>query len=180
MQATPLFFLILLFLVGMIVFGTLSFRPFLALILGGLVPIFLIFSGFFLTDKLSFLVEICKSSFFVLPTYSFPFLHSEMIFGILLFISFLIASVSYYSLSVNCKSHVRLNFLFINFAFWLSLGWSILFFTHFDAILFIPLLFICLVLSFYFSTNQSKFSNILFLVLLTAGLSYRILTLFEI
>ena len=87
------------------------------------------------------------------------------------------ALVSYFSVSLNFKLHVRLNFFFVKVALVLSVIWVGLFFYKLEVLLFVPTIFLILLLSFFFSTNQSKFVNIVFVAFIVLGLAYRVLNL---
>ena len=108
---------------------------------------------------------------------SLSLLRTDVLFAGVLLVLFLMALVSYFSVSLNFKLHVRLNFFFVNLAFVLSVIWVGLFFYKLEILLFVPIIFLILLLSFFFSTNQSKFVNIVFIAFIVLGLAYRVLNL---
>ncbi len=173
-------FLLVVFLLGMIVFSTFTVRAFCALLSGTLLPLFVFWSILFLSDNISFLYEILSKSHIHTFNQGLPILSSSVIFGAMLLLLFLISLTSYFSVSLNFKLHTRLNFFFINLAFILTTIWAGLFFYKFASLLIVPSMFLIVSVSFFFSTNQSKFANILFIVFLVSGLAYRVLNLIGI
>lgn len=171
-------YLLGIFLVGLIIFSTFTVRTFFALLSGILVPLFLVWSAFFLSDNLADLYTILTQvHVYLFDTSTLIVLRSDVLLAGVLFVLFLMALVSYFSVSLNFKLHVRLNFFFVNLAFILSVIWVGLFFYKLDVLLFVPIIFLILLLSFFFSTNQSKFVNIVFIAFIVLGLAYRVLNI---
>ena len=170
-------YLLIVFLFGMILFSTFTLRTFLAFLSGILVPLFLAWGLFYLSDNLDFLNVIWSQSHVYDFEQTVLFLRSDVVFSGLILILFLISLVSYFSVSLNFKLLVRLNFFFINLGFVLTVIWTGLFFYKVDTLVFVPIIFLIVWLSFFFSTNQSKFANIVFLVFLVCGLAYRVVNL---
>ena len=173
-------YLLLLFLFGMIVLRSFSFKVLLASILGVLVAFMVTATFFYLFDNLEFLVDMWEGhqvyDFSVWP--EIP--RSEVIYGIVILIVTIISIVSYLVMSMNFKLNVRLNFVFLHWAFWLTLLLVVIFYQHFEALIYIPLFFMVLLLSLYFSANKSRFATILFLVLFLFSITYRIASLYGI
>jgi len=170
-------YLLIVFVFGMVLFSTFSWRTFFALLSGILVPLFLACGIFYLSDNLDFLTVIVSQSHVYSFEQSIPLFSSDVLFSGMILLLFLISLVSYFSVSLNFKLHVRLNFFFINLAFVLTSIWTSLFFQSVDKLLFVPILFFILLLSFFFSTNQSKFANIAFIIFIVCGLAYRVFNL---
>lgn len=171
-------YLLVIFVIGMIIFSTFTIRTFFALLSGILVPLFLVWSAFFLSDNLPILYAILgESHLYMFDLSSLSLLRTDVLLGGVLLVLFLMALVSYFSVSLNFKLHVRLNFFFINLAFVLGVIWVALFFYKLDVLLFVPIIFLIILLSFFFSTNQSKFVNIVFIAFIVLGLAYRVLNL---
>lgn len=171
------FYLVILFLVGMVIFSTFTLRTFVALLSGIMLPLFVFWSVLFLSDNVTFLYEILSKTHIYNFNQGLSVLNSSFIFGGFLMVLFMISLFSYFSLSLNYKLHVRLNFFFINLTFVLTTIWTALFFYKFETLLLVPVMFFILLLSFFFSTNQSKFANIVFLIFIFAGLAYRVVNL---
>lgn len=172
------FYLIVIFLIGMIVFSTFTVRILFALLSGVFVPLFLAWSAFFLSDNLEMLFAILAQIHIDLFDVStLELLRSDVLFAGILLLLFLMSLGSYFSVSLNFKLHVRLNFFFINLAFILTTIWAGFFFYKLEVLLFVPIIFLILLLSFFFSTNHSKFVNIIFCAFIVLGLAYRIINL---
>ena len=80
---------------------------------------------------------------------------------------------NYYFSPSNYKLNTRLNFAFINWGFWVSMIWVVVFGAEFAQLIAIPGLFAVMCLSLYFSTNQSKVANVLFVVWVIVFVAYR-------
>ena len=170
-------FLLPLFLLGMFIFRALSLRIILAALTGVLLPAFLLVSAFFLTDSM----ESLGSVFAGLRFYDFSRIEmprSNIFMAASLLIVSAVSLISYFVTSVNYTLNVHLNFIFINWSFWLSLGWTLLFFHSYTDIIAVPLFFIVLCLSLYFSTNYNKVSSVLFLLFIAVCAAYRIFRIF--
>ena len=81
--------------------------------------------------------------------------------------------VHHYFSPSNYKLNTRLNFAFINWGFWLSMIWVVVFGAEFAQLIAIPGLFAVMCLSLYFSTNQSKVANVVFVVWFLVYVLYR-------
>ena len=102
----------------MFIFRALSLRIILAALTGVLLPAFLLVSAFFLTDSM----ESLGSVFAGLRFYDFSRVEmprSNIFMAASLLIVSAVSLISYFVTSVNYTLNVRLNFIFINWSFWL-------------------------------------------------------------
>ena len=74
-------------------------------------------SAFFLSDKLPVLSDILgQVHMYMFDLSSLTLLRTDVLLAGVLLVLFLMALISYFSVSLNFKLHVRLNFFFINLA----------------------------------------------------------------
>ncbi len=162
-----------LFLIGMFIFRAFTPRAVLAALTGILLPAFILASACYLTDSMDTLRLICDNMHF----YSFSRMdipRSDIIMAASLFIITAISLTYCLIASVNCTLNVRLNFTLTHWSFWLSLGWLLLFLHSYTALIAVPLFFIVLCLSLYFSTNHGKASSVLLMLIIALCTAYRI------
>lgn len=166
----------LLFVLGMIIFRVVTRRVFLSILLGIATLSIIIGSLFWLLDSLDILTNyLGKLIEISLMNNELQITKGDIIVGGFTAGLVFFAFVSHFFSPSNYKLNTRLNFTLINWGFWLSIIWVILFNADFAQLIAIPELFATMCLSLYFSTNQSKVANVLFVVWFLVFTMYRIL-----
>ena len=172
------FLLMPLFLLGIVILRSFTFRIFLASLVGVIAPMSVLTAVCYLTDSMEVLGYLWH-----VPAL-FHFEHIELlsrldvVYGVFLLLISTFAIVSYLMKSYSYKLNVRLNFVFIHWSFWLTSLVMALFLEQFEVLLYLPLFFTSLLLSLYFSTNSGKLSSIVFLIFVVFSLLYRLFTMF--
>ena len=167
-----------LFLLGIVILRSFTFRIFLASLVGVIAPMSVLTAVCYLTDSMEVLGYLWH-----VPAL-FHFEHIELlsrldvVYGVFLLLISTFAIVSYLMKSYSYKLNVRLNFVFIHWSFWLTSLVMALFLEQFEVLLYLPLFFTSLLLSLYFSTNSGKLSSIVFLIFVVFSLLYRLFTMF--
>lgn len=171
--------LFILFFVGMIVFRVVSVRVFVSVILGFALLSFLLFGGFWVFDALDILIGYLNSSFDLTFIWQASFPRSDVFLSVILLVLCLFSLLYYFSMNSNYKLNVRLNYIFVNCSFWISLVLLCCFAQNLPHILMVPLLFINLSLSLYFSTNYNELSSYISLAFVVIMSAYRVLNLYN-
>ncbi len=170
----------LLFVLGMIIFRVVTRRVFLSILLGIATLCIIIGSLFWLFDSLNiltnYLSKLIEISLINDTNYELQITKGDVIVGGFTAGFVFFAFISHFFSPSNYKLNTRLNFSLINWGFWLSIIWIVLFNANFTQLIAIPGLFATMCLSLYFSTNQSKVANILFAVWFLIFATYRIIS----
>ena len=170
----------LLFVLGMIIFRVVTRRVFLSILLGIATLCIIIGSLFWLFDSLNiltnYLSKLIEISLINDTNYELQITKGDVIVGGFTAGLVFFAFISHFFSPSNYKLNTRLNFSLINWGFWLSIIWVVLFNANFTQLIAIPGLFATMCLSLYFSTNQSKVANILFAVWFLIFATYRIIS----
>lgn len=163
-----------LFMMGMIIFRVITRRVFLSILLGVVTLIMIVGSLFWLFDSLEILINFLNQLINVSLWHNMTLSKGDIIISCFTGILMLFTFTNYYFSTSNYKLNTRLNFTFINWGFWLSMIWVVVFGAEFTQLIAIPGLFAIMCFSLYFSTNQSKVANILFIVWFLVFVGYRI------
>lgn len=164
----------LLFVLGMTIFRVITGRVFLSILFAISTIVILLGSIFWLFDSLDILLKYLENTIsFKLLNFTTLDKFDIIIFGFIILLE-LFTFVNYYLNSNNYKLNTRLNFSLINAGFWVSLIWVILLSSNFTQLIAVPGLFAIMCISLYFSTNQSKVANILFVLWFLIFVGYRI------
>lgn len=173
----PYIWLVPLPIVGMIVFSTLTKRTFCAFVAGLLLPAALLAECLALTDTWPLLKQAADITRFAgLAQISWP-TWSELSLTIGIAIMLMVAIGSYVSSSTIFNLNIRLNYIFMCIVLALTLllalftGWS-------ETLLLPPILCATFIISFYFTTNNSKFAHTLFILFAVCCTACRVLMLF--
>ena len=164
-----------LFMMGMIIFRVITRRVFLSILLGVATLIMIVGSLFWLLDSLEILINFLNQLINVSLWHNMTLSKGDIIISCFTGILMLFTFTNYYFSTSNYKLNTRLNFTFINWGFWLSMIWVVVFGAEFTQLIAIPGLFAIMCFSLYFSTNQSKVANILFIVWFLVFVGYRII-----
>ena len=164
-----------LFMMGMIIFRVITRRVFLSILLGVATLIMIVGSLFWLFDSLEILINFLNQLINVSLWHNMTLSKGDIIISCFTGILMLFTFTNYYFSTSNYKLNTRLNFTFINWGFWLSMIWVVVFGAEFTQLIAIPGLFAIMCFSLYFSTNQSKVANILFIVWFLVFVGYRII-----
>lgn len=167
--------LFVLFMMGMIIFRVITRRVFLSILLGAATLVMIIGSTFWLLDSLEILTNYMNRFINVSLWHNMTLTKGDMIVGGFTGGLMLFTFINYYFSPSNYKLNTRLNFMFINWGFWLSMIWVVVFGAEFAQLIAIPGLFAVMCLSLYFSTNQSKVANVVFVVWFLVFIAYRIM-----
>lgn len=176
----------LLFVLGMIIFRVITRRVFLSILLGVATLCVITGSLFWLFDSLDIVVEYLHKFLEIalwdnakngleIVNYDLNLTRLDIIVGCFTSALILFTFVGYYFSVSNYKLNTRLNYSFINWGFWISIVWVVIFAGDFSQLIAIPGLFATMCLSLYFSTNQNKMANILFALWFFVFVGYRIL-----
>ena len=165
--------LFVLFVLGMIIFRVITRRVFLSILLGISTLCAIVGCIFWLCNSMEILIDYINR--FIEVTFWHDMLLTKGDIVICGFTSALVlfTFVNYYFSPSNYKLNTRLNFAFINWGFWLSMIWVVVFGSEFAQLIAIPGLFAVMCLSLYFSTNQSKVANVVFVVWFLVFVLYR-------
>lgn len=169
---------ILLF--GIIFFGSLTARTFCTFWAGLFMPAFLVVGCFVLADRLPELIAgIPIPTLFDTHRLMAP-RASEVAFAGILCMVFACSLICRLVSGTIFSLHTRLNYIFITCSLFYTLAVAVIF-MRFDALLLVPLLFLALVISFFFTTGHTtKCANILFWIVLAAVVVCRVLFVFAI
>lgn len=167
--------LAVLFMVGMIIFRVITRRVFLSILLGIVTLVVLGISLFWLFDELDVLINYLTRFAEFSLWHTMELTNGDAIItcftgGLMLF-----TFINYYLTPSNYRLNTRLNFLLIHVGFWLSMLWVVIFGAEFTQLIVVPGLFAVICLSLYFSMNQSKMANVLFVVWFLVYVGYRIM-----
>ncbi len=163
-----------LFLFGFVIFGSFTFRVIAAFLLGILFLVFIVVSLFFVFAEEIYDFEMFSGMRFFDYEDIVEVLYSDVLFAILMIMAAMWSLVVYFTASSNHKLNVRLNFKFIMVSLLTSIVWVLMLLSTGFSIVLIPIMFIVLLLSLYFSTSQSKVANGLFLTLIVLCVAYRV------
>jgi len=166
--------LAVLFVLGMIIFRVITRRVFLSILFGAATLIIIVGSLFWLFDLLDILTNYLARFIDISLWHDTTLSKGDVIVGCFTGGLVLFTFVSHYFSPSNYKLNTRLNFAFINWGFWLSMIWVVVFGAEFAQLIAIPGLFAVMCLSLYFSTNQSKVANVMFVVWVIVFVAYRI------
>ena len=169
-----------LFVMGMIVFRVITRRVFWSILLGITTLIAIVGSLFWLFDSLEILTNYIDRLIDISLWKNMTLSKGDIIISCFTGILMLFTFTNYYFSPSNYKLNTRLNFIFINWGFWLSMIWVVVFGAEFAQLIAIPGLFAIMCFSLYFSTNQSKVANILFVVWFLIFVGYRIIHNFSV
>ena len=167
--------LFVLFVLGMIIFRVITRRVFLSILLGIATLIIIVGSLFWLFDSLEILTNYLGRFVDVSLWHDITLTKGDILIVVFTAILMLFSFVNHFLNTSNYKLNTRLNFSFINWGFWLSLIWVMVFGAEFAQLIVIPGLFAVICLSLYFSTNQSKVANVLFVMWFLVYVGYRIM-----
>jgi hypothetical protein len=165
--------LFVLFVLGMIIFRVITRRVFLSILLGIATLIIIVGSLFWLFDSLEILTNYLGRFVDVSLWHDITLTKWDILIVAFTAILMLFSFVNHFLNTSNYKLNTRLNFTFINWGFWLSLIWVVVFGAEFAQLIAIPGLFAVMCLSLYFSTNQSKVANVVFVVWFLVFALYR-------
>ena len=165
----------LLFVLGMVIFRVINGRVFFSILLGIATLCIIAGSLFWLFDSLEILTKYIELFVAISPKNAIEITKSDIIIAIFTIGMVAFTFVSYYFRPSNYKLNTLLNFSLINWGFWLSVVWVVIFRAEFTQLIAIPGMFAIMCFSLYFSTNQSKVANVLFVVWFLVFASYRIL-----
>ena len=165
--------LAVLFVLGMIIFRVITRRVFLSILLGAATLVVIVGSLFWLFDSFEILTNYLNRFVNVSLWYETILTKGDIIISCFTGGLILFTFVNYFFSPSNYKLNTRLNFAFINWGFWLSLIWVVVFGAEFAQLIAIPGLFAVMCLSLYFSTNQSKVANVVFVVWVIVFVAYR-------
>ena len=127
---TEYIYLMPLFLLGMIILRSFSFKMFLASVIGLLVPYLITLSSFYFFDSMA-LIENIWSNHTIYRFAEWPSISNAVVlYGVFLLVMTLLSMVSLFMASMNFKVNVRLNFVFINWSFFLTLVLMFLFLNN--------------------------------------------------
>ena len=166
--------LAVLFVLGMIIFRVITQRVFLSILLGAATLMVIVGSLFWLFDSLDILTNYLARFIDISLWHDVTLTKGDVVIGCFTCGLVLFTFVNHYFSPSNYKLNTRLNFAFINWGFWLSLIWVVVFGAEFAQLIAIPGLFAVMCLSLYFSTNQSKVANVVFVVWVIVFVAYRI------
>ncbi len=164
-----------LFVLGMIIFRVITRRVFLSILLGIATLIIIVGSLFWLFDSLEILTNYLDKFINVSFWHDTTLTKGDIIIGSFTGGLVLFTFVNHFFSPSNYKLNTRLNFAFINWGVWLSMIWVVVFGSEFAQLIAIPGLFAVMCLSLYFSTNQSKVANVVFVVWFLVYVGYRIM-----
>ena len=167
--------LFMLIVLGMIIFRVITRRVFLSILLGAATLVVIVGSLFWLFDSLEILINYISRFSNVSLWYETTLTKGDIIVSCFTGGLVLFTFVNHYFSPSNYKLNTRLNFAFINWGFWLSMIWVVMFGAEFAQLIAIPGLFAVMCLSLYFSTNQSKVANVIFVVWFLVYVGYRIM-----
>ena len=167
--------LAVLFVLGMIIFRVITRRVFLSILLGIITLSIVVGSLFWLFDSLDILINYLNRFIDISLWHDMTLTKGDIIIGCFTGALILFTFINYYFSPSNYKLNTRLNFVFINWGFWLSMIWVVVFGAEFAQLIAIPGLFAVMCLSLYFSMNQSKVANVLFVVWFLVYVGYRIM-----
>ena len=162
-----------LFVLGMIIFRVITRRVFLSILFGAATLIIIVGSLFWLFDSLDILTNYLAKFIDISLWHDTTLSKGDVIIGCFTGGLVLFTFVNHYFSPSNYKLNTRLNFAFINGGFWLSMRWVVVFGAEFAQLIAIPGLFAVMCLSLYFSTNQSKVANVVFVVWVIVFVAYR-------
>jgi hypothetical protein len=162
-----------LFVLGMIIFRVITRRVFLSILFGAATLIIIVGSLFWLFDSLDILTNYLARFIDISLWHDTTLSKGDVIVGCFTGGLVLFTFVNHYFSPSNYKLNTRLNFAFINWGFWLSMIWVVVFGAEFAQLIAIPGLFAVMCLSLYFSTNQSKVANVMFVVWVIVFVAYR-------
>jgi hypothetical protein len=162
-----------LFVLGMIIFRVITRRVFLSILFGAATLIIIVGSLFWLFDSLDILTNYLARFIDISLWHDTTLSKGDVIVGCFTGGLVLFTFVSHYFSPSNYKLNTRLNFAFINWGFWLSMIWVVVFGAEFAQLIAIPGLFAVMCLSLYFSTNQSKVANVVFVLWFLVYVLYR-------
>ena len=165
--------LAVLFVLGMIIFRVITRRVFLSILFGAATLIIIVGSLFWLFDSLEILTNYLDKFIDVTLWHNTTLTKGDIIIGCFTGGLVLFTFVNHFFSPSNYKLNTRLNFAFINWGFWLSMIWVVVFGAEFAQLIAIPGLFAVMCLSLYFSTNQSKVANVVFVVWFLVFVLYR-------
>ena len=165
--------LAVLFVLGMIIFRVITQRVFLSILLGASTLVVIVGCLFWLFDSLDILTNYLVRFIDISLWHDTTLSKGDVIVGCFTGGLVLFTFVNHYFSPSNYKLNTRLNFAFINWGFWLSLIWVVVFGAEFAQLIAIPGLFAVMCLSLYFSTNQSKVANVVFVVWFLVYVLYR-------
>ena len=168
----------LLFVLGMMIFRVITGRVFLSIIFGIATVAILVGSIFWLFDSLDILLEYLDN-IVTIKTIDINILSKyDVIISLFVVLLVLFTFINYYLGSRNYKLNTRLNFALIHSGFWVSLVWLVLFSANFAQLVAVPGIFAIMCISLYFSTNQNKIANIVFVIWFLVFVVYRIVPFF--
>ena len=162
-----------LFVLGMIIFRVITRRVFLSILFGAATSIIIVGSLFWLFDSLDILTNYLARFIDISLWYDTTLSKRDVIIACFTGGLVLFTFVNHYFSPSNYKLNTRLNFAFINWGFWLSMIWVVVFGAEFAQLIAIPGLFAVMCLSLYFSTNQSKVANVVFVLWFLVYVLYR-------
>ena len=165
--------LAVLFVMGMIIFRVITSRVFLSVLLGIATLSAIVGCMFWLCDSMEILTNYIHRFIEITLWHDMALTKGDIVISAFIGILVLFTFINYYFSPSNYKLNTRLNFAFINWGFWLSMIWVVVFGAEFAQLIAIPGLFAVMCLSLYFSTNQSKVANVVFVVWIIVFVAYR-------
>ena len=162
-----------LFVLGMIIFRVITRRVFLSILFGVATLTVIVGSLFWLFESIEILINYLGRFINISLWHDVTLTKGDVIIGCFTGGLVLFTFVNHYFSPSNYKLNTRLNFAFINWGFWLSMIWVVVFGAEFAQLIAIPGLFAVMCLSLYFSTNQSKVANVVFVVWFLVFVLYR-------
>lgn len=168
--------LVLVLLVGMIIFSTLSVRTLCAFVVGLLMPVLLLVECFLLVDAWPTLEQALTAPLFIDAIRWPSFAWSEWGLIAILVGTTVIAVGNYVVSNTIYNLNVRLNYTFYCIALVLTLLLATLIGWHGPRLL-LPLLFSTLTISFYLTNNHSRTAHIVFILLIAGCAICRIVAL---
>jgi len=168
--------LVLVLIVGMIIFSTLSLRTLCTFVVGLLMPVLLLVECFLLADAWPTLAQALTAPLFIDAIRWPSFAWSEWGLIAVLAGTTVIAVGNYVASNTIYSLNVRLNYTFYCIALVLTLLLSALIGWYGPRLL-LPLLFSTLALSFYFTNNHNRAAHIIFIALIACCSICRIVAL---
>ncbi len=167
--------LAVLFVLGMIIFRVITRRVFLSILLGAATLVVIVGSLFWLFDSMEILTNYLGRFINATLWHNITLTKEDIIISCFTGALVLFTFVNHFFSPSNYKLNTRLNFAFINWGFGLSIIWVVVFGAEFAQLIAIPGLFAVMCLSLYFSTNQNKIANVMFVVWFLVFVGYRIM-----
>lgn len=165
---------LLIVLVGMAIFGSLTLRTICAFLAGLFMPIALLIGSLVYADSLESLTGFTEIRQLLNYTDTTFIYLSNVAFVVVLILCYVFSLVAFMASSATQNLDIRLNYQFVNCSFLIAVIVSILF-VRVGLLTICPIYFGSLIVSFYFVINdRSRVANVLFWLLLVAAIGSRV------